>query len=176
MDGARATNPQEASQFNAVDESDPGIPDGDLYLLRLALDAQLDTALLIVGAIARNESDADLSYDRTGPIGPELQRWLQQDIGLVQLIATRLLNVGMALPMTLGPSSDGLSDYSLIEDLIARCESMSGILRDLKARLESRNEEADRPRPTALSPISSHSIESLIEVTERRHEELLNHR
>lgn len=99
---------------------------GDLHLLRLALDLQLDAMLLTLGAAAHAESRGD----DLGAAVP-WQRWLVEDLELARTLATALLD-GDSPPLPGlggGLTTDGVE--ASLEHLVARYSSMENLLIDV---------------------------------------------
>jgi hypothetical protein len=98
--------------------------DRDMHLLRLSLDLQLDAMLLVLGASAAGTPDAGIPW----------RRWLDEDVELAWELTTTAFAVRAALPPTLGADVARSDPDTLAEDLIARYESMRGLLADLVGR------------------------------------------
>jgi hypothetical protein len=101
-------------------------PSGDLHLLRLALDLQLDAMLLTLGAAAHAESRGD-----DLGAGVPWQRWLGEDLELARTLATALLD-GDSPPLPGlggGLTADGVE--ASLDHLVARYSSMENLLCDV---------------------------------------------
>jgi len=99
---------------------------GDLHLLRLALDLQLDAMLLTLGAAAHAEARGDGLGE-----GVPWQRWLVEDLELARTLATALLD-GDSPPLPGlggGFTTDGVE--ASLEHLVARYTSMENLLTDV---------------------------------------------
>jgi hypothetical protein len=108
--------------FDRVDDRQSRSDDGDLHLLRLALDLQLDALLLTLGASAHAESRGD-PESRT-----PWRRWLVEDLDLARTLAMALVEgEGSPVPGLGGGLAHG-SVQSSLENLSARYESMENLL------------------------------------------------
>lgn len=120
---ARAYEPR--PEESGPDESGPRPDPGDLHLLRLALDLQLDAMLLTLGAAAHADGRGETSV--TVP----WQRWLEEDLELALTLAAVLVDAeGAPLPVLGGGYAHNEVDTSL-ENLSARYESMENLLTDV---------------------------------------------
>jgi hypothetical protein len=108
--------------FDRVDGRLPRSDDGDIHLLRLALDLQLDALLLTLGASVHADSRGE-SEERT-----PWRRWLVEDLELARTLAAALLDGdGAPVPGLGGGLAHGSVESSL-ENLSARYESMEKLL------------------------------------------------
>ena len=101
------------------------------HLLRLSLDLQLDAMLLTLGAAAAH--DVDSPTRGQAPAAPWF-RWLAEDVDMTRTLAATALIVDTALPSTLGAPRAHADPVRMTDDLLARYESMSELLRDLLER------------------------------------------
>jgi hypothetical protein len=96
---------------------------GDLHMLRLALDLQLDALLLTLGAAAHAESRGE----GDGGTVP-WQRWLVEDLELARTLAAALLEGETAPVPGLGGGFANASVETSLENLVARYTSMENLL------------------------------------------------
>lgn len=143
----------------------------DAHLLRLSLDLQLDALLFTLGAAAAHEpppspDDADLRepgvvdlrsadgefsplQERARSVSGEgsalpWRRWLEEDLELTTTLAATALALDSALPPALGTAATQEDPVEAAENLLARYESMCGLLTDLVER-EERTAAAEVP-------------------------------
>ena len=124
------TNDPSVVDLTAFDRPFKGVGDrcarpdpGELHMLRLALDLQLDAMLLTLGAAAHAETKGEPGEDAV-----PWRRWLVEDLDLARALAATLLE-GEAAPVTGlgGGFANGKIDTSL-DNLVARYESMENLL------------------------------------------------
>ena len=109
--------------FDGHDDRQPRTGSGDLHLLRLALDLQLDAMLLTLGTAAHAESRGELCEDAV-----PWRRWLGEDLELARTLAAALLE-GEAAPVPgLGGGFANTSVETSLENLVARYSSMEKLL------------------------------------------------
>jgi hypothetical protein len=109
-----------APDFARRRTSHPG--HAELHRLRLALDLQIDSMLLTLGAAAR-DPDSHVPW----------QRWLAEDLELAQELTASLVISQMETSPSLGAATSGLVRDPL-DNLVARYTSMEEVLRGLLAR------------------------------------------
>jgi hypothetical protein len=108
--------------FDRADARSPRSDHGDLHLMRLALDLQLDALLLTLGASAHAESRGEAES-----LTP-WRRWLVEDLELATTLAAALVD-GESAPLPgLGGGLAHSSLESSLENLTARYESMENLL------------------------------------------------
>jgi len=96
---------------------------GDLHMLRLALDLQLDAMLLTLGAVAHAESrGADGTED------VPWRRWLAEDLELARTLAVALVEGETAPVPGLGGGFAAADRQKSLENLVARYTSMEKLL------------------------------------------------
>lgn len=158
--------------FDRADDRQPRSDHGDLHILRLALDLQLDAMLLTLGASAHAES-------RGEPEGPTpWRRWLVEDLELATALATALVDGDSAPVPGLGGGLAHTSIESSLDTLAARYESMENLLVGILERPASgqpwrnaagealhrcrnRLAELHRHRRNAISAVAVSSVPSL---------------
>jgi hypothetical protein len=102
---------------------------GDLHVLRLALDLQLDAMLLTLGAAAQAESRSVQSDE-----GVPWRRWLVEDLELARALAVVLLEGETAPVPGLGGSVADTNVETALENLVARYSSMENLLNGVLER------------------------------------------
>lgn len=104
---------------------------GDLHLLRLALDLQLDAMLLTLGASAHADARAG---DEPGFV--PWRRWLVEDLELARTLTAAILDgeSGPAPGLGGGGGVAALDVRTSLENLVARYTSMESLLVDVLAR------------------------------------------
>lgn len=133
--------------------------DRDMHLLRLSLDLQLDAMLLVLGASAMTAPDAGIPW----------RRWLDEDVELAWELATTALAARASLPPTLGSDLANADPDTIADDLLARYESMCGLMSDLLTRdVDGRPEWHDNVRQAL-----AHCQERVIEIRDHQHERRL---
>lgn len=116
----------------------------EIHLIRLCLDLQLDAMLLALGAAAAESLRTRSAPGKsTGPAPfsgtaapadlepPPWHRWIREDVEVVSTLAADVMGGGAALPAALGTELDQAVPAAAIDDLIARYESMIGLLADI---------------------------------------------
>ena len=88
----------------------------ELHQLRLALDLQVDSMLLALGAAARDHTDH-----------VPWQRWLIEDLELAQVLTAALVESQVEPTPALGGATSGMARDSL-DNLVARYASMEELL------------------------------------------------
>lgn len=157
--------------FDGVDDRQPRSDQGDLHLLRLTLDLQLDAMLLTLGASAHAES-------RGEPDGRvPWRRWLNEDLELATALAAALVDGESAPVPGLGGGLAHASVESSLDTLAARYESMENLLlsvldgsgqgqwryaaSEALHRCRTRLAELHRHRREAIAAASALSVQSL---------------
>jgi len=113
--------------FDRPVESRAGAESGDLHVLRLTLELQLDALLFTLGAAAHAQAAGEGDDDR-GPI--PWQRWLTEDLQLARALAAVLLEGDVsAVPGLGGGMADVGADTSL-DNLADHYASMERLLAD----------------------------------------------
>ncbi len=115
----------------------PTVSDRDIHLLRLSLDLQLDAMLMVLGAAAADAEAHTASAAcpvEAATSSPPWSRWLAEDLDVTCSLTRTALNAHAALPSTLGGDPSKTSPDAVSDDLLARYESMCGLLTDLLAR------------------------------------------
>ncbi|WP_088313421.1 hypothetical protein [Kineosporia sp. R_H_3] len=128
---------------SAFDES-------DAHLLRLCLDLQLDALLLALGAASAQElrdqgtpaSGADRGADDVVP----WRRWVEEDVDLAAGLAADAMAGRATLPPTLGTDLGHEVPAAVIDNLVARYESMHNLLGDLLRRDLTVDDDHRHPR------------------------------
>ena len=129
----RTIGPQPTEQTRRKPRAEEGSPlEGrHAHLLRLSLDLQLDAMLLTLGAAAAQ--DVESPKPGQAAVAPWF-RWLAEDVDMTRTLAATALIVDTALPSTLGAPRAHADPVRMADDLLARYESMSELLRDLLER------------------------------------------
>jgi hypothetical protein len=111
-----------------------GGDDTDAHLLRLCLDLQLDALLLALGAAAgqHRRDDVAQGWDAGGVL--PWRRWVAEDVELATTLAADALSGRASLPATLGSDHEHRLPSAVLDDLLARYESMHTLLGDLLDR------------------------------------------
>lgn len=133
--------------------------DRDMHLLRLSLDLQLDAMLLVLGASAVSAPETGIPW----------RRWLDEDVELAWELVTTALTVRTALPSALGVDLANSDPDVIADDLLARYESMCGLMSDLLIRGAERPPEWHANVRQALGRCQ----ERVIEMRDYRHERRL---
>lgn len=97
---------------------------GDVHMLRLCLDLQLDALLLAVGAASGEARPSD----------PPWRRWVDEDVELACSLATDTRTGGAALPQAMGSDLDHTVPTATLDSLKASYASMVTLLTDLSVR------------------------------------------
>jgi len=120
--------------------------DSDAHLLRLCLDLQLDALLLTLGAGAaqRVREDTEPGWFATGSL--PWRRWLEEDLDLAEGLAADAMAGRATLPSTLGTEHDHRVPDVVLDNLLARYESMRDLLTDLLDRSDPDRDDGWRPR------------------------------
>jgi hypothetical protein len=135
------------------------------HLLRLCLDLQLDALLLTLGALAVDPAPQDGSASDTsaGSSGIPWRRWIGEDVDLACQLAAAALAGNAALPPTLGSDLSHAVPVTTIDDLVARYDSMLGLLADLSRRSDGASrphglDEATARCEARLSELRGHKL------------------
>ena len=146
------------------------VEDSAAHLLRLCLDLQLDALLLTLGALAvdpapedRPASDTLPSTGAAGTSGIPWRRWISEDVDLACQLAAAALAGNATLPPTLGSDLSHAVPVTTIDDLVARYDSMLGLLGDLSRRSDGVNrpqglDEAMARCEARLSELRGHKL------------------
>lgn len=123
--------------------------DTDAHLLRLCLDLQLDALLLALGAAAgqHRRDDVTQGWDAGGVL--PWRRWVAEDVELATTLAADAMAGRATLPATLGSDHEHRLPSAVLDDLLARYESMHTLLGDLLQRdsaASGADDEHWRPR------------------------------
>jgi hypothetical protein len=108
----------------------------ETHLIRLCLDLQLDAMLVALGAAA-TQSLPSTTRPTTAAAqdgaaqAPPWRRWVLEDVEMVWALAADVLGGGAALPAMLGSDLDQAVPAAAVDNLVARYESMVGLLADI---------------------------------------------
>jgi hypothetical protein len=127
LDTAKDAPPGAATGMETLDV-------GDVHVLRLCLDLQLDALLLAVGAASGEPR----------PLDPPWRRWVDEDVELACTLATDTRTGGAALPLAMGSDLDRTVPTATIDSLKASYTSMVTLLSDLSARTRGQGALAGR--------------------------------
>jgi|NGEPerStandDraft_6_1074524.scaffolds.fasta_scaffold154266_1 hypothetical protein len=106
----------------APDRVTPDI--GEVHVLRLCLDLQLDALMLTIGAASGQERATD----------PPWRRWVDQDVELACSLAAAARAGGATLPPSMGSDVDAAVPTATVNGLRASYASMVRLLSDLVTR------------------------------------------
>jgi hypothetical protein len=126
------------------------VDETDAHLLRLCLDLQLDALLLALGAASAQEL-RDLGTPPGGADRPTTEvvpwrRWVDEDVDLAAGLAADAMAGRATLPPTLGTDLGHEVPAAVIDNLVARYESMHNLLGDLLRRDLTVDDERRHPR------------------------------
>ena len=122
------------------------VDDTDAHLLRLCLDLQLDAMLLALGAAAAQQRREHTDPASGGAGAVPWRRWVDEDVDLAARLASDAMAGRAALPSTLGSELDHQVPATVVDDLVARYESMRDLLTDLLGRDTPAHDDTWRPR------------------------------
>ncbi len=135
---------EDGSSFSEV----CGLEEGDAYLLRLCLDLQLDAAMVALGAAAAENSGVVPELGDVVPgLGPvPWRRWFGEDVDFLCGLAASSSQGSPVLPPSLGDAVSTRGLMRILDDLIARYESMRELLVDVMSRAAGDGKPRLRPR------------------------------
>lgn len=115
-------NVLDLTALDRLDLGDAPPHHGDLRMMRLVLDLQLDAVLLMLGAAAHAQHRGE-TEGRT-----PWKRWLEEDLELVRTLAVALVEGDGPLVPGLGSGSTHASLERSLDNLTVRVESMENLL------------------------------------------------
>jgi hypothetical protein len=101
------------------------------HLLRLCLDLQMHSLLLIMGAAAGEASTREPATASTASETPPWRQWVSEDIDVAIALAADTLSHGGALPSTLGSDLHRSVPATTVDSLIALQDSLTEQLTQL---------------------------------------------